>query len=159
MQTLPGCVAVSCHLFPRRHWLVITFSVVIASAGFAMTPAFAHSLVNTHCEAMNDDIKRSLQDGYTMPGTCILEPELANVCALPYGFIASCERAQLKFRSNSSATFKIRNSCLCERMAFQFPNAQREFFTLCSNDPSHSSEPSRHVAPKCVDLRIEEQEV
>ena len=124
-----------------------------------MTPAFAHLSVNTHRKAMKDDIKRSWQASNTFTGTCKIEPELANVRALPYGYVASCERTQLKFRSNSSATFIIRNSCLCERMAFQFPKAQREFSTLCSNDPSHSAEPSLHVVGKCVDLRIEEQKM
>ncbi len=87
------------------------------------------------------------------------DTELSNVRALPFGFHAVCEQTTLKFRSSSSASFVIRNSVLCQLRAAELPIAERDLFTLCSNDPHQSIDKNNRAIPKCAELSIEFQEI
>lgn len=93
-----------------------------------------------------------------MAADASLEVELSNVRALPFGFTALCEEADLKFKSDASATFIIRDSKLCSATAATLLPEQRQWFILCSNDPKRSDMAGHPATIKCVELEFALQE-
>lgn len=88
-----------------------------------------------------------------------LEVELSNVRALPFGFTALCEEADLKFKSDASATFVIRDSKLCSATAATLQPERRKWFILCSNDPKRSDMVGHPATIKCMQLEFKLQEI